>query len=105
MVDPLRYIPGECSEVDARASFTDLFYEDLCTVQLVFENSSVGMLTASREAGQWREHVEAYGGGVTALPEDLDSCRILRAAGLPDLQTVCPCRDPMWERQGTHINF
>ena len=156
MVDLLRYMLGECSEVNARASFTDPFYEDLCTAQLVFENGSVGMLTASREAGQWREHVEAYGGGVTALSEDLDSCRIiyadheesitmtplhkgwcdtierigfkgciehfihcvqsrespltsaedafkthelmdriLRAAGLPDLQTVYPYRDPM----------
>ena len=79
MVDLLRYMLGECCEVNARASFTDPFYEDLCTAQLGFENGSVGMLTASREAGQWREHVEAYGGGITALSEDLDSCRIIYA--------------------------
>ena len=79
MVDLLRYMLGECCEVNARASFTDPFYEDLCTAQLGFEDGGVGMLTASREAGQWREHVEAYGGGVTALSEDLDSCRIIYA--------------------------
>ena len=157
MVDLLRYMLGECAQVEARALFTDPFYEDLCTAQLGFENGSVGMLTASREAGQWREHVEAYGGGITALSEDLDSCRviygdheegvsmtplhkgwcdtverigfkgciehfircvqtretpltsvenaykthelmdrILRAAGLPDLQTDYPYRDPLY---------
>ena len=77
MVDLMRYILGECQEVSAHASFTDPFYEDLCTAQLVFENGGIGMLTASREAGQWREHVEAYGDGITALSEDLDSCRVI----------------------------
>lgn len=37
------------------------------------------MLTASRQAGQWREHIEVYGGGITALSENLDSCRIIYA--------------------------
>ncbi len=77
MVDLLRYMLGECSEVSARASFTDPFYEELCTAQLGFEDGGVGMLTASRQAGQWREHVEAYGGGITAISEDLDSCRVI----------------------------
>ncbi len=79
MVDLLRYMLGECCGVEAQARFTDPFYEDLCTAQLYFEEGGVGMLTASRESGQWREHVEAYGGGITALSEDLDSCRIICA--------------------------
>ena len=79
MVDLMRYMLGECREVSAHAAFTDPFYENLCTAQLVFEEGGVGLLTASRESGQWREHVEAYGGGISALSEDLDSCRIIYA--------------------------
>lgn len=77
MVDMLRYILGECTDVQAQARFTDPWYEDLCTAQLSFENGGIGMLTASRESGQWREHIEVYGGGITAISDDLDSCRII----------------------------
>lgn len=77
MVDLMRYMLGECTQVEAHAAFSDPYYEDLCTAQLCFENGSIGMLTASRESGQWREHVEAYGGGITAISDDLDSCRVI----------------------------
>lgn len=79
MVDMLRYLLGECISVEAQARYTDPFYEDLCTAQLGFDGGGIGMLTASRQAGQWREHIEVYGGGITALSENLDSCRIIYA--------------------------
>lgn len=77
MVDLMRHILGECVEVEARSKFTDPFNEDLCTAMLGFENDGVGMLTASREAGQWREQIEMYGGGITAISDNLDSYRVI----------------------------
>lgn len=78
MVDMLRYILGECAEVTARASYTDPFYEDLCTAQLVFENGSQALLGASREAGQWYERVEMFGDGKTVIVESPDRLTIVR---------------------------
>jgi virulence factor len=77
MVDLLRHILGECDSVEARSVFSDPFYEDLCTAQLGFQNGGVGLLAASREAGQWREHIEMYGGGITAISDNLDSYRVI----------------------------
>lgn len=83
MVDLLRHALGECEKVEAQAVFTDPYYEDLCTAQLRFENGGIGLLAASREAGQWREHVEMYGGGITAVSDNLDQYRII----YPDHET------------------
>jgi virulence factor len=77
MVDLLRHYLGECTGVSAAARFSDPFNEDLCTAQLEFEEGGIGLLAASREAGQWREQVELYGGGVTAISDNLDRCRII----------------------------
>jgi virulence factor len=77
MVDLLRYILGECVAVEARASFTDPYREDLCTALLGFEGGGTGLLAASREAGQWREHVEIYGGGITAISDNLDAWKVI----------------------------
>jgi virulence factor len=91
MVDLLRHILGECDGVEARAKFTDPFHEDLCTALLSFEGGATGLLAASREAGQWREHIEMYGGGITAISDNLDSYRVI----YPDReegQTMTPLR-------------
>jgi len=77
MVDLMRHFLGECDRVEAFSSFTDPFYEELCTAQMHFENGSLGLLGASRQAGQWYEHVELYGDGKTAVVDNLDSCRII----------------------------
>lgn len=77
MVDLLRHILGECDYVQARASFTDPFFEDSCTALLGFQDGGSGILVASREAGQWREQVELYGGGRTAISDNLDSWRVI----------------------------
>ncbi len=77
MVDLLRHILGECAEVSARAKYSDPMREDACSALLGFENGATGLLAASREAGQWREHVEMYGGGLTAISDNLDSCKVI----------------------------
>lgn len=77
MVDLLRHILGECVEVSAQSKFTDPFYEDGCAAMLGFENGGMGLVAASREAGQWREQIEMYGGGITAISDNLDSYRVI----------------------------
>ena len=77
MVDLLRHILGECETVEARASFTDPYREDMCTALIGFEGGRTGLLAASREAGQWREHIEMYGGGITAISDNLDSWKAI----------------------------
>lgn len=77
MVDLLRHVLGECIEVSAHAQYSDPMNEDACSALLGFENGGTGLLAASRESGQWREHVEMYGGGVTTINDNLDSCRII----------------------------
>jgi virulence factor len=77
MVDLLRHILGECESVEARASFTDPYREDACTALLGFEGGGTGLLAASREAGQWREHIEMYGGGITAISDNLDAYKVI----------------------------
>ena len=84
MVDILRYILGECVEVTAKAKWSDPFYEDLCTAHLCFENGSIGMLGASREAGQWYERVEMFGDNKTVIVESPDRLTIVR----PDFEEV-----------------
>ncbi len=79
MVDLLRHIMGECDYVQAHASFTDPFFEDSCTALLGFKGGGSGLLAASREAGQWREQVEMYGQGRTAISDNLDSWRVIYA--------------------------
>ena len=53
MVDMLRYILGEATDVQAQARWKNPFREYLCTAQISFQNGSVGLLGASRNAGQW----------------------------------------------------
>lgn len=77
MVDLLRYALGECVEVSSRAIYSDPMFEDACSALLGFKDGGIGLLAASRESGQWREHVELYGGGVTAISDNLDTCKII----------------------------
>ena len=61
MVDLMRYLCGECEDLQAIAKFTDPYYETLTTAQLRFANGSVGMLVADRSSGQWVETLEMHG--------------------------------------------
>lgn len=77
MVDLLRHLLGECTKVQAQARFTNPFYEDLCTAMLSFECGSVGMIGASRNAGQWLERVEMYGGNKTVICETPHTYKVI----------------------------
>ena len=77
MVDLLRYICGEPVTVEAHAKFTDPFYEDLCTAQICFDSGAVGLLGASRQAGQWREHIEMYGNDMNVIVDTPDTYRVV----------------------------
>lgn len=78
MVDSLRFILGECKEVTAKAIFTDPYYEDGCTAQLEFENGSLAVIGASREAGQYYERVEMFGDNKTVILEAPDRLTVIR---------------------------
>ena len=69
MVDMLRFILGEPVKVEAQARWSDPFKEDLCTAQISFECGSVGLLGASRSAGQWFERIEMYGANKSVIME------------------------------------
>lgn len=85
MVDMMRYVMGECVSVKAEARWgTDPFYEDLCAAQLTFEDGGVGMLCASREAGQWYERIELFGGNQTVIMESPDRLTVVK----PDHEEV-----------------
>lgn len=77
MVDLMRYFCGEAVSVEAHSIFTDNEYEDLVTAQIVFDSGSIGILTASRRAGQWVEKIDCYGGYRSAFVNAPDSVTIV----------------------------
>lgn len=85
MVDMMRYVMGECVSVKAEARWGDNpLYEDLCAAQLTFADGGVGMLCASREAGQWYERIELFGGNQTVIMESPDRLTVIK----PDHEEV-----------------
>ncbi len=77
MVDLMRYFCGEAVSVEAHSIFADKEYEDLVTAQIVFDSGSIGILTASRRAGQWVEKIDCYGGYRSAFVNAPDSVTIV----------------------------
>ena len=77
MVDLLRWFCGEAVSVEAHSMYTDPNYEDLVTAQIRFDSGSVGMLVASRQAGQWVEKIDCYGGCQSAFVNAPDSVTIV----------------------------
>ena len=61
VIDLMRWLCGEAVSVQAEGIFTDPEREDLVTAQIKFDSGSVGMLVASRTAGQWIEKLDVYG--------------------------------------------
>ncbi len=85
MVDMMRYVLGECVSVKAEARWgSDIFFEDMCAAQLTFDSGAVGMLNASREAGQWYERIEMFGGNRTVIMESPDRLTVVK----PDHEEV-----------------
>ena len=77
MVDLMRWYCGECEEVVAHSEFTDPYYETLVTAHLRFNSGAVGLLLASRSAGQWVERIELYGHNQSVYVEAPDSVRVV----------------------------
>lgn len=73
MVDLMRYFCGEAVSVEAHSMYTDPEYEDLVTAQIKFDSGSIGVLVASRRAGQWIEKIDCYGGYHSAFVDAPDS--------------------------------
>lgn len=76
MVDLMRWYCGECKELQAYSQFEDPYYETNLTAQLQFSNGSIGLLLASRTAGQWMERAEIYGGNKTVIVECPERVRV-----------------------------
>lgn len=77
MIDLMRWYCGECDEVEAHSEFTDPYYESLATAQLRFRSGAIGLLLASRSAGQWVERMELYGHSQSVWVESPDSIRVV----------------------------
>lgn len=78
MVDMMRYVMGECTDVQAEARWTtNPFEEDYCAAKLSFP-AGVGMLCTSREAGQWYERIEMFGGNKTVIMESPDRLTVIK---------------------------
>ena len=77
MVDLMRFIAGEATEVYAKGIFTDPDYETLTTAMLGFENGTVGMLIADRASGQWEETMELHGSNQTVFVNCPDSVTVV----------------------------
>lgn len=77
MVDLMRYLCGECRDVQAVSKYTDPYYETLTTAQLTFENGSVGILVADRASGQWVETMEIHGNNRSVYVNSPDDITIV----------------------------
>lgn len=77
MVDLMRYFCGEAVSVEAHSIYTDPEYEDLVTAQIKFDSGSIGILVASRRAGQWIERIDCYGAYHSAFVNAPDKVTIV----------------------------
>jgi len=103
MVDLMRYLCGECTELSAVAKYTDPYYETLVTAQLKFENGSVGMLVADRASGQWVETMEMHGTGRSVYVNSPDTVTVVDAE-----QSHTTSRTPLamgWARVEDKLGF
>jgi virulence factor len=62
MVDLMRWFCGEAESVAAHAVAHDPYAEEGTMALIRFTTGSVGVLVASRSAGEWDERVDLYGG-------------------------------------------
>ena len=79
MVDLMRWYCGEAIEIQAQSKFFDPEYEDLVTAQIKFDSGSIGILVASRSAGQWVEKIDVYGDHKSAFVNAPDSVTLVNS--------------------------
>lgn len=103
MVDLLRWFCGEPVSVEAHSMYTDPNYEDLVTAQIRFDSGSMGMLVASRRAGQWVEKIDCYGGYQSAFVNAPDSVTLVNEQ--TEVRTVMTPLALGWARVEDKMGF
>lgn len=78
MIDLLRWFCGEPESVTAHSVATDAYAEDGTMALIQFESGPVGVLVAARNAGEWDERFDAYGGSTSVRVVAPDSVSISR---------------------------
>ncbi len=79
MIDLLRWFCGEAEEVHAHAQGSDPYQEDGTLALIRFASGAVGALVAARNAGEWDERLDAYGGLCSARVSAPDSVAISKS--------------------------
>lgn len=103
MVDLMRYFCGEAVEVQAFSQYSNIDYEDGCTAHIRFDSGAIGILVASRTAGQWYETVDLYGGGLTVRVNAPDDVTIVNPEA--EVKTVMTPLAMGWARLEDKMGF
>lgn len=103
MVDLMRWYCGEAVDVQAQSKFNDPEYEDLVTAQIKFDSGSIGMLVASRTAGQWIEKIDVYGDYKSAFVNSPDSVTLVNPE--TEVKTVMTPLALGWARVEDKMGF
>jgi len=103
MVDLMRWYCGEAVEVQAQSKFVDPEYEDLVTAQIKFDSGSVGILVASRTAGQWIEKIDVYGDAKSAFVNAPDSVTLVNSE--TEVKTLMTPLASGWARVEDKMGF
>ena len=103
MVDLMRWYCGEAVDVQAQSNFTDPEYEDLVTAQIKLDSGSVGILVASRTAGQWIEKIDVYGGYNSAFVNAPDTVTLVNPE--TEVKTVMTPLALGWARVEDKMGF
>jgi len=103
MVDLMRWYCGEAVEVQAQSKFDDKEYEDLVTAQIKFDSGSIGILIASRTAGQWIEKIDVYGDSKSAFVYAPDSVTLINSE--TEVKTVMTPLALGWARVEDKMGF
>ncbi|MCD8140694.1 MAG: Gfo/Idh/MocA family oxidoreductase [Planctomycetaceae bacterium] len=103
MVDLMRFFCGEAVEVQAYSQFTDKDNEDGCTAHIRFDSGAIGILVASRTAGQWYETLDLFGGGQTVRVNAPDDVTVINPE--TEVKTVLTPLAMGWARLEDKMGF
>ena len=103
MVDLMRHFCGEAVEVQAYSQYSDRTREDGCTAHIRFDSGAIGILVASRTAGQWYETLDLYGGGQTVRVNCPDEVTVINSQ--TEVKTVLTPLAMGWARVEDKLGF
>jgi virulence factor len=94
LMDLMRWFcGGEYKNVSAIGNFEkDPYHEQTVTAIMEFTTGTIGTFFMNRNAGQWKEHYELHGGGLTAIIDWPTELRLLKE----DKTEVFDFRPPDW---------